>query len=149
TKLLSAPVSNKIEAYRLFRRNVPVTTLDSGFVPARPTAYTLAGALFLPPWLPCLAAADELSPTSYLGPRAISNLFRGGLGGGAGANMGEGGDSIGGSGGKGICGGGEDQGDNVDAGGEDIARSLTTPESVYAGIGTGAGIEILVVVRYA
>nr|GFD59648.1 hypothetical protein [Tanacetum cinerariifolium] len=24
------------------------------------------------------AAADELSPTSYLGPRAISNLLRGG-----------------------------------------------------------------------
>nr|GFD58313.1 hypothetical protein [Tanacetum cinerariifolium] len=24
------------------------------------------------------AAADELSPTSYLGPRAIFNLFRGG-----------------------------------------------------------------------
>nr|GFC08921.1 hypothetical protein [Tanacetum cinerariifolium] len=108
------------------------------------------------------AAADELSPTSYLGPRAISNLFRGGkgtsglsslrleegscdgggeveaasslsrimaarwpkerigLGGGAGANMGEGGDSIGGSGGKGIRGG-----------------------------GTGAGMEILAVVRYA
>nr|GFD46163.1 hypothetical protein [Tanacetum cinerariifolium] len=35
-----------------------------------------------------------------------------GLGGGAGANMSEGGDSIGGSGGEGICGGGEDQGDN-------------------------------------
>nr|GFD63821.1 hypothetical protein [Tanacetum cinerariifolium] len=52
-----------------------------------------------------------------------------GLGGGAGANMGEGGDSIGGSGGKGIC----------DAGGEDIARSLATSESVHAGIGTGAG----------
>nr|GFD48823.1 hypothetical protein [Tanacetum cinerariifolium] len=88
-----------------------------------------------------VAAADELSPTSYLGPKAISNLFRGGkvtsglsslrleegscdgggLGGGAGANMGEGGDSNGGSDGKGICGGGEDQGDNGDAGGEDIA----------------------------
>nr|GFD17755.1 hypothetical protein [Tanacetum cinerariifolium] len=54
-----------------------------------------------------------------------------------------------GSGGKGICGGGEDQGDNRDAGGEDIARSLTTSESVHAGIGTGAGIEILAVVRYA
>nr|GEV28059.1 putative ribonuclease H-like domain-containing protein [Tanacetum cinerariifolium] len=53
TKLLSAPVSNKIEAYRLFRRNVPVTTLASGSVPARPTAYTLARALFFPPWLPC------------------------------------------------------------------------------------------------
>nr|GEW80545.1 reverse transcriptase domain-containing protein [Tanacetum cinerariifolium] len=38
-----------------------------------------------------------------------------GLGGGVGANMGEGGDSIGSSGRKGICGGGEDQGDNVDA----------------------------------
>nr|GFD47871.1 hypothetical protein [Tanacetum cinerariifolium] len=47
------------------------------------------------------AAADELFPTLYLGPRTISNLFRG-LGGGAGANMGDGGDSIGGSGGKGI-----------------------------------------------
>nr|GEW70927.1 hypothetical protein [Tanacetum cinerariifolium] len=52
TKLLSTPVSNNKEAYRLFRRNVPVTTLASGSVPARPTAYTLAGALFLPPWLP-------------------------------------------------------------------------------------------------
>nr|GFD43599.1 hypothetical protein [Tanacetum cinerariifolium] len=44
---------------------------------------------------------------------------------------------------------GEDQGDNGDAGGEDIARSLTTSESVRAGIGTGAGIEILAIVRYA
>nr|GFD62680.1 hypothetical protein [Tanacetum cinerariifolium] len=58
------------------------------------------------------------------------------LGGGAGANMGEGGDSIRGSGGKGICGNGEDQGDNGDAGGEDITRSLATSESVHAGIGT-------------
>nr|GFC30669.1 hypothetical protein [Tanacetum cinerariifolium] len=40
------------------------------------------------------------------------------------------GDSIGGSGGKGICGDGEDQGDIGDA-------------------GTGAGMEILAVVRYA
>nr|GFD62547.1 hypothetical protein [Tanacetum cinerariifolium] len=56
-----------------------------------------------------------------------------GLGGGAGANMGKGGDSIGGSGGKGICGGIEDQGDNGDAGGEDIVRSLATSESVHAG----------------
>nr|GFD63311.1 hypothetical protein [Tanacetum cinerariifolium] len=55
-----------------------------------------------------------------------------------GANMGEGGDSIGGSGGKGICGGGEDQGGNGDVGGVDIARSLTNSESVYAGIGAGA-----------
>nr|GFD18953.1 hypothetical protein [Tanacetum cinerariifolium] len=106
---------------------------------------------------------NELSATSYLGPRAIPNLFRGGkvtsglsslrlaegLGGGAGDNIGEGGDSVGGSDGKGICGGGEDQGDNGYAGGEDIARSLTTSESVHAGIGTGAGIEILAVVRYA
>nr|GFD47682.1 hypothetical protein [Tanacetum cinerariifolium] len=52
------------------------------------------------------------------------------LGGGAGANIGEGGDSIEGSGGKGIRDGGEDQGDNGDASGEDIARSLTTSESV-------------------
>nr|GFD50128.1 hypothetical protein [Tanacetum cinerariifolium] len=52
----------------------------------------------------------------------------------AGANMGEGGDSIGGSGGKGICGGGKDQRDNGDA--------------VHAGIGTGAGMEILAVVQY-
>nr|GFD49743.1 hypothetical protein [Tanacetum cinerariifolium] len=51
------------------------------------------------------------------------------------------------SGGKGICGGGEDQGDNGDAGGEDIARTLATSESVHAGIGTGAGIEIIAVVR--
>nr|GFC76440.1 hypothetical protein [Tanacetum cinerariifolium] len=70
------------------------------------------------------------------------------LGGGAGDNTGEGGDSIGGSGRKGISGGGEDQGDNGDAGGEDIARSLTTYESVHAGICIGAGIEILAVVRY-
>nr|GFD26254.1 hypothetical protein [Tanacetum cinerariifolium] len=70
-----------------------------------------------------------------------------GLGGGAGANMGEGGDSIGGSDGKGICGGSEDQGDNGDTGGENIARSLTTSESVHAGIGTGDGMEILAVVR--
>nr|GFB25183.1 hypothetical protein [Tanacetum cinerariifolium] len=56
------------------------------------------------------------------------------LGGGAGTNMGEGGDSIGGSNGKGICVGGEDQGDNGDAGGEDIARSLTTSKFVHAGI---------------
>nr|GFA90714.1 hypothetical protein [Tanacetum cinerariifolium] len=34
TKLLSAPVSNKTKAYRLFRRNVPVMTLASGFVPS-------------------------------------------------------------------------------------------------------------------
>nr|GFD09696.1 hypothetical protein [Tanacetum cinerariifolium] len=54
------------------------------------------------------------------------------LGGGAGANIDEAGDSIGGSGGKGICSGGEDQGDNGDAGGEDIARSLATSESVHA-----------------
>ncbi|GKF66289.1 hypothetical protein Tco_0192806, partial [Tanacetum coccineum] len=45
TKLLSAPVSNKMEAEQLFRRNVPITTLESGFFPARPTAYTFAGAL--------------------------------------------------------------------------------------------------------
>nr|GEZ57964.1 hypothetical protein [Tanacetum cinerariifolium] len=57
------------------------------------------------------AAADELSPTSYLGPKAISNLFQGG--------------------------------------GEDITRSLTTSKSVHAGIGTGAGMEILAIVRYA
>ncbi|GJZ12268.1 hypothetical protein Tco_0547498 [Tanacetum coccineum] len=36
TKLLSAPVSNKIDAYQLFRRNVPVTTLFSEFAPALP-----------------------------------------------------------------------------------------------------------------
>nr|GEW29980.1 hypothetical protein [Tanacetum cinerariifolium] len=48
----------EIEAYRLFRRNVPVTTLVSGSVPARPTAYTLAEALFLPLWLPCKEIKD-------------------------------------------------------------------------------------------
>nr|GFD40063.1 hypothetical protein [Tanacetum cinerariifolium] len=42
------------------------------------------------------------------------------------------------SGGKGICGGGEDQGDNGDARGEDIAKSLTTSESVHAGIGSSS-----------
>nr|GEX54539.1 hypothetical protein [Tanacetum cinerariifolium] len=36
--------------------------------------------------------------------------------------------------------------DKGDAGGEDIARSLATSESVHAGIGTGAGMEILAVV---
>nr|GEV90586.1 hypothetical protein [Tanacetum cinerariifolium] len=95
------------------------------------------------------AAADELSPTSYLGPRAISNLFRGGKvtfglsslrlaegscnggqGGGAGANMGEGGDSTGGSGGKGICGGGEDQGDNGDA--EHADNEIVAEDQPYA-----------------
>nr|GFB39439.1 hypothetical protein [Tanacetum cinerariifolium] len=54
-----------------------------------------------------------------------------------------------GSGRKGIRGGGEDQGDNGDACGEDIASSLTISESDQAGIGTGAGIEILAVIRYA
>nr|GFD63010.1 hypothetical protein [Tanacetum cinerariifolium] len=44
---------------------------------------------------------------------------------------------------------GEDQRDNGDAGGEDIASSLTTSESVQAGTSTGAGIEILAVIRYA
>nr|GFB67514.1 hypothetical protein [Tanacetum cinerariifolium] len=34
TKLLSTPVSNKIKAQRLFKRNVPITTLASGFPPA-------------------------------------------------------------------------------------------------------------------
>nr|GFD31439.1 hypothetical protein [Tanacetum cinerariifolium] len=32
---------------------------------------------------------------------------------------------------------------------EDIARSLATSESIHAGICSGAGIEILAVVRYA
>nr|GFC70849.1 hypothetical protein [Tanacetum cinerariifolium] len=41
----------------------------------------------------------------------------------------------------------EDQGDNGDAGGEDIARSLATSESVHAGIGTRAGKEILAIIR--
>nr|GEU93894.1 ribonuclease H-like domain-containing protein [Tanacetum cinerariifolium] len=45
TKLLSAPVSNRIEAYRLLRRNIPVTMFESGFVPARPTVYTFAVAV--------------------------------------------------------------------------------------------------------
>nr|GFB10666.1 hypothetical protein [Tanacetum cinerariifolium] len=41
------------------------------------------------------------------------------------------------------------QGDNGDAGGEDIASSLATSESDQAGIGTGDGIEILAIIRYA
>nr|GFD61261.1 hypothetical protein [Tanacetum cinerariifolium] len=45
--------------------------------------------------------------------------------------------------------GGEDQRDNGDAGGEDIASSLTISESDQAGKGTGGGIEILVFIRYA
>nr|GEY72172.1 hypothetical protein [Tanacetum cinerariifolium] len=48
TKLLSAPVSNKIEAQWLFKRNVPVTTLASGFLPAVPTAYALATTFSFP-----------------------------------------------------------------------------------------------------
>nr|GFD38886.1 hypothetical protein [Tanacetum cinerariifolium] len=48
------------------------------------------------------------------------------------------GDSIGGSGGKGIRGGGEVQGDNGDAGGEYIASSLTISESDQAGIGSSS-----------
>nr|GFD62465.1 hypothetical protein [Tanacetum cinerariifolium] len=42
-----------------------------------------------------------------------------------------------------------DQGDNGDAGGEDIASSLTISESDQVGIGTGTGIEILAIIRYA
>nr|GFB75112.1 putative reverse transcriptase domain-containing protein [Tanacetum cinerariifolium] len=56
-KLLSAPVSNKIDAYRLFKRNVPMTTFESGsldafpFSSAFPTAYTYPGAFTLSPSL--------------------------------------------------------------------------------------------------
>nr|GFD44141.1 hypothetical protein [Tanacetum cinerariifolium] len=41
---------------------------------------------------------------------------------------------------------GEDQGDNGDAGGEDIASSLTISESDQSGKGTRAGIEIPAVI---
>ncbi|GJR86688.1 hypothetical protein Tco_0210699 [Tanacetum coccineum] len=70
-----------------------------------------------------------------------------GLGGGAGDNTGEGGDS--GSDGEGIWGSGEDHGESGDDGGVDIARSLATSASDHNGVGTGAGIEILAVTRYA
>nr|GFC61237.1 hypothetical protein [Tanacetum cinerariifolium] len=48
-KLLSAPVSNKIKAQRLFKRNVPVTTLASGLPPVVPTPYALVIAFHSPP----------------------------------------------------------------------------------------------------
>ncbi|GJW71920.1 hypothetical protein Tco_0128837 [Tanacetum coccineum] len=55
----------------------PTSRLDQ--FPDLPTivAYKHRSALRPPTGL--AAAADELSPTSYLGPRAIPNLFRGGL----------------------------------------------------------------------
>ncbi|GJS17388.1 hypothetical protein Tco_0411860 [Tanacetum coccineum] len=59
------------------------------------------------------------------------------------------GDSIGGSGGEGIWGSGDDHGESGDDGGVDIARSLATSASDQTGVGTGAGIEILAVMRYA
>ncbi|GJR95407.1 hypothetical protein Tco_0267581 [Tanacetum coccineum] len=67
TKLLSAPVSNKIEAYQLFRRNVLVTTLESGFVPAWPTAYIFARAFTfiagLPRFAPLVVSSVGISRT--------------------------------------------------------------------------------------
>ncbi|GKF94901.1 hypothetical protein Tco_0284601, partial [Tanacetum coccineum] len=59
----------------------------------------------------------------------------------------ESGDS--GSDGEGILGSGEDHGESGDDGGVDIARSLATSASDHIGVGTGAGIEILAVTRYA
>nr|GFC53455.1 hypothetical protein [Tanacetum cinerariifolium] len=87
-----------------------------------------------------------------------------GLGGGAGANIGEGGDSIGGNGGKGICGGGEDQGDNGSSSSSSSGCISKSDSGTYSGnwvigeassayvhssIGTGAEIEILAIVWYA
>ncbi|GKB13051.1 hypothetical protein Tco_0846974 [Tanacetum coccineum] len=142
--------------------------------------------------------------TSYLGPRVIPNLFRGGkvtsglsslrlaegssnggdevgigmgkgggipddgasdlvgesmkgggLGGGAGDKTGEcgycgsDGDDSRGSCREGIWGSGEDHEESGDDGGVDIARSLATSTSDHTGVGTGARIEILAVIRYA
>nr|GFC89240.1 hypothetical protein [Tanacetum cinerariifolium] len=47
-KLLSESVSNKIEAQRLFKRNVPVKTSASRFPPAVPTTYAFATAFPFP-----------------------------------------------------------------------------------------------------
>ncbi|GJW55879.1 hypothetical protein Tco_0099964 [Tanacetum coccineum] len=71
-----------------------------------------------------------------------------GAGTGKGGDSGSDGDGIGGSGGKGIWGSGEDHRESGDDGGVAIARSLATSESDQAGVGTGAGIEILAVIRY-
>ncbi|GJW05084.1 hypothetical protein Tco_1563940 [Tanacetum coccineum] len=60
------------------------------------------------------------------------------------------GESIkGGSNGREWEGSGEDHGESGDDGGVDIARSLATSASDHTGVGTGAGIEILAVTRYA
>ncbi|GJU52848.1 hypothetical protein Tco_1226562 [Tanacetum coccineum] len=48
-----------------------------------------------------------------------------------------------------LRGSGEDHGESGDDGRVDIARSLATSASDHTGVGTGAGIEILVVTRYA
>ncbi|GKB87658.1 hypothetical protein Tco_0959930, partial [Tanacetum coccineum] len=68
---------------------------------------------------------------------------------GKGGDSGSDGDGIGGSGGKGIWGSGEEHGESGDDGRVDIARSLATSASDQTGVGTGAGIEILAVTRYA
>ncbi|GJY48264.1 hypothetical protein Tco_0438220 [Tanacetum coccineum] len=70
-----------------------------------------------------------------------------GLGRWCGDNTSEGGDSS--SDGEGIWGSGEDHKESGDDGGVDIARSLATSASDHTGVGTGAGIEILAVTRYA
>ncbi|GJS31343.1 hypothetical protein Tco_0491963 [Tanacetum coccineum] len=46
-------------------------------------------------------------------------------------------------------GSGQDHGESGDDGRVDIARSLATSASDHTGVGTGAGIEILAVTRYA
>ncbi|GJT65706.1 hypothetical protein Tco_1017186 [Tanacetum coccineum] len=46
-------------------------------------------------------------------------------------------------------GSGEDHGESGDDGGVDIARSMATSASDHNGVGTGVGIEILAVTRYA
>ncbi|GKB57231.1 hypothetical protein Tco_0913417 [Tanacetum coccineum] len=76
----------------------------------------------------------------------VGESMKGG-GGGAGDNTSKGGDSS--SDGEGIWGSGEDHGESGDDGGVDIARSLATSASDHTGVGTGAGIEILAVTRYA
>ncbi|GJZ02393.1 hypothetical protein Tco_0520354 [Tanacetum coccineum] len=64
---------------------------------------------------------------------------------GSGGDTGSDGDGIGGSGGEGIWGSGEYHGESGDDGRVDIARSLATSASDHTSVGTGAGIEILVV----
>ncbi|GJX03477.1 hypothetical protein Tco_0189393 [Tanacetum coccineum] len=113
----------------IFRSACPEYPLSQHRYPACPA-----------PGLHLVAAADEPSPISYLGPRSIPNLFRGnsvisGLsalrsedsnckGGDEVGNTDAGGDA--GSGGDGICGNGDDNGVSGNGGGVVKARSFST-----------------------